>query len=56
MDTDYTQDTQYKNIALKVDPELYALIKTAAHRREMSIAQFVRTTLKEASQFYAGQA
>lgn len=51
--TQYTQDTQPgKNIAVRVDDELYEIVKKAAHRREMTLAQFVRTTLKEAADFY----
>lgn len=54
-DTHYTQDTQTKNIAVRVDPELYTLVKKAAHTRELSLADFVRLTLKEASEFYVKQ-
>lgn len=45
-----TQNT--RNVAVKVPPDLYALIKKAAHRKEMSLADFVRSTLKEAAEFY----
>ena len=52
MDTQNTQDTERRNIAVRVDSDLYALIKSAAHRREMTIAQFVRETLKQAAEHY----
>ena len=54
-DTQDTQHTERRNIAVKVDADLYALVKSAAHRRELSIAEFVRTTLKEAAEFYVQQ-
>lgn len=41
-----------RNVAVKVPADLYALIKSAAHKREMTLADFVRTTLKEAAEFY----
>ena len=44
-----TQNT--RNVAVKVPSDLYALIKSAAHKREMSLAEFVRATLKEAAEF-----
>jgi uncharacterized protein (DUF1778 family) len=50
--TQNTQDTGRKNIAVKVDEDLYALIKSAAHRREMSLATFVRETLRQAAEHY----
>jgi len=52
MNTQNTQDTEYRNIAVRVDADLYALIKSAAHRREMSIATFVRETLRQAAEHY----
>jgi uncharacterized protein (DUF1778 family) len=53
MEDTHTQDTQRVNLAIKITPELHQLIRKAAHRREMSLAAFVRLTLKEAAEFYA---
>jgi len=46
-----TQDTQKVMLSIRLEPALHALIKSAAHRREQSIADYVRTTLKEAAEF-----
>ena len=52
MDTQNTQHMEHKNIAVRVDSDLYALVKKAAHRKEVSIAEFVRETLRAAAEHY----
>lgn len=42
-----------RTVAVRMEDDLHALISRAAHRREMSLAKFVRLTLKEAAEFYA---
>ncbi|HKB40463.1 MAG TPA: toxin-antitoxin system HicB family antitoxin [Gemmataceae bacterium] len=43
-------------VAVRVEPALHALLKTAAHRQEKTLAEYVRSTLKEAAEFHARQA
>lgn len=54
--TDYVENTESTSkkryISIDVDEETWALVKKAAHRKEMTLAQFVRLTLKEAAEFY----
>ena len=44
--------TKQRMLAVRVDEDLYALIKSAAHKRELSIAVFVREMLKAAAEHY----
>ena len=48
--------TYSERIEVRVTPEEKALLKKAAHRREMTLAEFTRTVLKEAAKFYVEQA
>jgi uncharacterized protein (DUF1778 family) len=48
--------TYTERLEIRVTPEEKALLKKAAHRREMTLAQFTRTVLKEAAEFYVKQA
>ena len=44
--------SKQRMLAVRVDEELYALVKSAAHKREMSISEFVRDMLKAAAEHY----
>lgn len=50
-DTPYTE-----RIEVRIDPETKALVKRAAHRKEQTVAEFIRETLRKAAEFYVGQA
>jgi HicB family len=47
---------QLVTIAVRVEPALHALIKRAAHRREKSLATYVRERLREAAEYDAREA
>lgn len=41
-----------ERLEIRLAPEDKELVKKAAHRREMSLAEFIRAVLKEAAEFY----
>lgn len=44
-----------ERLEIRLSAEEKALAKKAAHRREMTLAQFLRIVIKEASEFYVKQ-
>lgn len=41
-----------ERLEIRLSPDEKALVKKAAHAREMTLAEFIRETLRQASEFY----